>query len=163
MTYKEFVTKAIDALQEIYSINESKAIAVRVLTHYLGISDYEYLVSPNVIIPKPEVKKLQGALDEGVAHIEQLVAAEAILFVAQTHALEAVVGHIAPVDGEIVGAGGELDIARLAGFLGIEHPEGGHLVDLFDGNFSHKASPFVMIAQFSLEGKCFSPADRRGF
>lgn len=67
MTYKEFVTKAIDALQEIYSINESKAIAVRVLTHYLGISDYEYLVSPNVIIPKPEVKKLQGALDELLA------------------------------------------------------------------------------------------------
>ena len=68
MTYKEFVTKAIDALQDLYSINESKAIAIRVLTHYLNVSDYEYLVSPNVIIPKPELKKLQGALDELMAN-----------------------------------------------------------------------------------------------
>lgn len=67
MTYKEFVTKSIDALQELYSINESKAIAVRVLTHFLNVSDYEYLVEPNVIIPKPELKRLQGALEELLA------------------------------------------------------------------------------------------------
>ena len=102
---------------------------------------------------------LQGALDEGVAHIEELVAAEAVLLIAQSHALQAVLGHIAPVDGEIIGSGGELDVARLAVFFGVEQPEGRDLVDLFDGNFVHKASPLAIIAQFSQEGKCFSPTD----
>lgn len=64
MTYKEFVTKSIDSLSSIYSIGESKAIAVRVLTHFLPITDYEYLVDPNVIIPKSDVNILQGAVDE---------------------------------------------------------------------------------------------------
>ena len=64
MTFKEFVTKAIDSLTSIYSIGESKALAVRVLTHFLGVSDYEYLVEPHRIIPKPDLSKLQSALDE---------------------------------------------------------------------------------------------------
>lgn len=64
MTYKEFVTKAINDLSQIYSLGESKAIAVRVLTHFLKVSDYEYIVDPNVIIPKSDLTILQGALAE---------------------------------------------------------------------------------------------------
>ena len=78
---------------------------------------------------------LQGALDEGVPHIKQLIAAEAVLFIAHAHALECVLGHIAPVDGKIVGAGGELDVPRLAAVLGVKHPERRDLIDLFDENF----------------------------
>ena len=64
MTYKEFITKSINSLSEIYSISESKAIAVRVLTHYLEITDYEYMIEPNTIIPKSHLVKLQEAVDE---------------------------------------------------------------------------------------------------
>lgn len=64
MTYKEFVRKATDSLSEIYSLGESKAIALRVLTHHIHITDYEYLVDPNVIIPSSDVNILQAALDE---------------------------------------------------------------------------------------------------
>ena len=60
---------------------------------------------------------LQGALDAGVAHIVKLIAAEAVLLIARTHALEAVLGYIAPVDGEIIGAGRKLDVPRLAAVL----------------------------------------------
>ena len=102
---------------------------------------------------------LQGALDEGVAHIVKLVAAEAVLLIARTHALERVLGRIAPVDREIVGAGGELDIPRLAAVLGVKQPEGRDLVDLFQENFINKASPSGIIAQFSQKSKCFSPTD----
>ena len=100
-----------------------------------------------------------GALDEGVAHIVKLIAAEAVLLIAHTHALKPVLGHIAPVDGEIVGAGGELDVPRLAAVLGVKQPEGRDLVDLFQENFIHKASPSGIIAQFSRKSKCFSPTD----
>lgn len=64
MTYKEFVTKAINELSAIYSLGESKAIAVRVLVHFLKVTEYEYIVDPNVIIPKSDLNILQGALAE---------------------------------------------------------------------------------------------------
>lgn len=64
MTYKEFVTKTIDSLSEIYSLGEARAIAVKVLTHFLKISDYEYIVEPGVIIPKSDLNRLQEAVSE---------------------------------------------------------------------------------------------------
>lgn len=68
MTYKEFVTKAIDSLTDIYTIGESKALAKRLLSHFLDVSDYEYIVEPNKIIPKPDLSKLQDALSELLEH-----------------------------------------------------------------------------------------------
>lgn len=64
MTRKEFITKAIDAMSSTYSLGESKAIAIRILTHYLGLSEYEYYMEQNVPIPKSGQTPLLKALDE---------------------------------------------------------------------------------------------------
>ncbi|HIZ84903.1 MAG TPA: peptide chain release factor N(5)-glutamine methyltransferase [Candidatus Coprenecus stercoravium] len=64
MTRKEFVTKATESLSEIYSPGEAKAISVRILSHFLGLSDYEYSVEPDIPVPKPYLVKLQNALTE---------------------------------------------------------------------------------------------------
>ena len=64
MTRKEFVTKATEALSGIYSPGEAKAVSVRILSHFMGLSEYEYSVEPGVIIPKPDLSRLQNALDE---------------------------------------------------------------------------------------------------
>ena len=64
MTRKEFVTKATECLSENYSPGEAKAISVRILSHFLGLSEYEYSVEPNVVIPKPGLVRIQNALDE---------------------------------------------------------------------------------------------------
>ncbi|HIZ87518.1 MAG TPA: peptide chain release factor N(5)-glutamine methyltransferase [Candidatus Coprenecus pullistercoris] len=64
MTRKEFVTKATESLSAGYSPGEAKALSVRILSHFLGLSDYEYSVEPGVIIPRPELTRLQQALDE---------------------------------------------------------------------------------------------------
>lgn len=64
MTYKEFITKAINSLSEIYSLGESKAIAIRLLVHFLKVTEYEYIVNPNVIIPKSDLQKLDSAMAE---------------------------------------------------------------------------------------------------
>jgi len=64
MTYKEFVTETVEGLSELYSLNESKALAMRVLMHFLHISEYEYHVDSGVFIPKPELEKLRGAVTE---------------------------------------------------------------------------------------------------
>ena len=77
-----------------------------------------------------EKLRLQGALDEGVPHIKQLITAEAVLFIAQTHALQAVFGGIAAVDGEIVGAGRELDVADTLVLI-VDQPELADLPDFF--------------------------------
>lgn len=64
MTRKEFVTKATESLAGHYSPGEAKAVSVRILSHFLGLSEYEYSVEPNVIIPKPDLVRVQEALDE---------------------------------------------------------------------------------------------------
>lgn len=64
MTRKEFVTKATDSLAGNYSPGEAKAISIRILSHFLGLSEYEYSVEPNVVIPKPDLTRIQNALDE---------------------------------------------------------------------------------------------------
>lgn len=64
MTRKEFVIKAIEHLSENYSLGEAKAIAIRILTHFLNLSEYEYSVEPTVIIPRSELSPLLQALDE---------------------------------------------------------------------------------------------------
>jgi len=99
---------------------------------------------------------LQGALDEGVAHIEQLIEAETLPFVAQADAVRLA----AVMDGEIIGAGGELDVALGAVVLCVVEPVFLNPADLFVCNFCHKASPWDMIAQFSPEGKCFYGMDK---
>lgn len=64
MTRKEFVTRATESLAGHYSPGEAKAISIRILSHFLGLSEYEYSVEPNVVIPKPELTRIQNALDE---------------------------------------------------------------------------------------------------
>lgn len=64
MTRKEFVTKATELLADSYSPREAKAISVRLITHFLGLSDYEYSIEPNVVIPKPYLDKIDAALEE---------------------------------------------------------------------------------------------------
>ncbi len=64
MTRKEFVTKATVSLAESYSPGEAKALAVRILSHFLGLSDYEFSVEPNVPIPKSGLDRLYNALQE---------------------------------------------------------------------------------------------------
>lgn len=67
MTQKEFITDSINTLSEIYSLGEARAISVRLLSHYLGVTEYEYLVNPNVIIPKSDLQKLRSAMDQLMA------------------------------------------------------------------------------------------------
>ncbi len=64
MTYKEFVRKATEHLTSLYSMKESKALALRVLSHYLGCNEYDYLVTPDTIIPKTDRAKMEKALEE---------------------------------------------------------------------------------------------------
>lgn len=64
MTRKEFVTKAVESLSETYSPGESKAIAIRIITHFLHLSEYEYSVDPNIAIPKSELTPIQESLQE---------------------------------------------------------------------------------------------------
>jgi hypothetical protein len=90
-----------------------------------------------------------------MAHIDQLIIAIAVRFVAQTDAP----GIAALVDGKIIGTGGELDVPGLALCAFVDDPVFATLLDLFDGNIRHKASPLVIIAHFSCMGKCFSAVD----
>lgn len=64
MTRKEFVTKATESLAQQYSPREAKAVSIRILSHFLGLSEYEYSVEPDVIIPRPDLVRIQEALDE---------------------------------------------------------------------------------------------------
>ncbi len=64
MTRKEFVTKSIDSLSEIYSLPEARALALRVILHFLHLSEYEYLIDSAVAIPKSDLIPLQNAIAE---------------------------------------------------------------------------------------------------
>lgn len=64
MTRKEFVTKATESLSTQYSPGEAKAISIRILSHFLGLSEYEYSVEPDIVIPKPDLVRIQEALEE---------------------------------------------------------------------------------------------------
>lgn len=64
MTRKEFVTKATESLSKHYSPGEAKAISVRILSHFLGLSEYEYSVEPDTAIPRPELVRIGKALEE---------------------------------------------------------------------------------------------------
>lgn len=68
MTRKEFVIKATDSLTDNYSPGEAKAIAIRILSHILGLSEYEYSIEPNLSIPKSHSDRLHKALDELTAN-----------------------------------------------------------------------------------------------
>ncbi len=64
MTRKEFVTKSTELLADNYSPREAKAISIRLITHFLGLTDYEYTIEPNVVIPKPYLDRINAALEE---------------------------------------------------------------------------------------------------
>ena len=64
MTRKEFVTKSIDSLSEIYTLPEARSLALRVILHFLNLSEYEYLIDSAVVIPKSDLVPLQNAVTE---------------------------------------------------------------------------------------------------
>ncbi len=64
MTHKEFIRKATESLSLIYSMGEAKALSIRILVHYLKITEYEYLIEPNLIIPKSHLDILNSVLEE---------------------------------------------------------------------------------------------------
>lgn len=64
MTRKEFVTKSINTLSELYPLPEARALALRVILHFLHLSEYEYLTDSAVAIPKSDLEPLEGAVVE---------------------------------------------------------------------------------------------------
>lgn len=62
MTRKEFITSSIDALTENYPLSEARALATRVLLHFLNLSEYEYLIDSAAVIPKSELTPLSEAV-----------------------------------------------------------------------------------------------------
>jgi len=64
MTRKEFVTRSINSLSEFYSLPEARAMALRVILHFLHLSEYEYLIDSAVAIPKSDLLPLEKAIEE---------------------------------------------------------------------------------------------------
>ena len=64
MTNKEFVTHAIDELCQTFPLASARVMATRLLTHFRGLSEYEYLIEPGKKIPSPELAVLEKALSE---------------------------------------------------------------------------------------------------
>lgn len=64
MTRKEFVTKSIDSLSEIYTLPEARALALRVILHFLHLSEYEYLIDSAVAVPKSDLVHLEKAVSD---------------------------------------------------------------------------------------------------
>lgn len=64
MTRKEFVTRSINSLSEFYSLTEARAMALRVILHFLHLSEYEYLIDSAVAIPKSDLLPLEKAIEE---------------------------------------------------------------------------------------------------
>jgi len=64
MTLEEFVFTSVKQLSELYSREESRSMAVQLLSVYLDIPQYKYISEPNKLIPKEIVIKLQDALSQ---------------------------------------------------------------------------------------------------
>lgn len=64
MTYKEFIGLTIDSLASLYPKEEGKAIAVRLLEHFLGIAPYKTISEGNSRIAHAKLESLSSALDE---------------------------------------------------------------------------------------------------
>lgn len=61
MTLKEFIDGAIARLSGIYDTGEAKALAFRLVEHFLEIPSYEYITEPQTAVTDEE---LMAALDE---------------------------------------------------------------------------------------------------
>lgn len=61
MVYKEFIDKTEKELTKVYPREEGRALAVRLLQHFCGLSSYEHIVEPSGIIPEDKLLLLQSA------------------------------------------------------------------------------------------------------
>ena len=61
MVYKEFIDKTEEELTTVYPREEGRALAVRLLQHFCGLSSYEHIVEPSGIIPEDKLLLLQSA------------------------------------------------------------------------------------------------------
>lgn len=61
MVYKEFIDRTEEELALVYPREEGRALAVRLLQHFCGLSSYEHIVEPSGIIPEDKLQLLQSA------------------------------------------------------------------------------------------------------
>jgi release factor glutamine methyltransferase len=64
MTYSSFISDTLSKLSSLYPPEEGRAIAVRLLQHFCGISSYEHLVEPWGAISPEHVKDLEFAVGQ---------------------------------------------------------------------------------------------------
>ncbi|MCE5321451.1 MAG: peptide chain release factor N(5)-glutamine methyltransferase [Bacteroidales bacterium] len=61
MVYKEFIDRTEEVLEKVYPREEGRAIAVRLLQHFCGLSSYEHIVEPSGEIPDEKLSLLNSA------------------------------------------------------------------------------------------------------
>ena len=61
MVYKEFIDRTEEVLEKVYPREEGRAIAVRLLQHFCGLSSYEHIVEPFGEIPDEKLSLLNSA------------------------------------------------------------------------------------------------------
>lgn len=61
MVYKEFINRTEEELEKVYPREEGRAIAVRLLQHFCGLSSYEHIVEPFGEIPDEKLSLLTSA------------------------------------------------------------------------------------------------------
>jgi len=61
MVYKEFIDRTEEELEKVYPGEEGRAIAVRLLQHFCGLSSYEHIVEPFGEIPDDKLLLLNSA------------------------------------------------------------------------------------------------------
>ena len=61
MVYKEFIARTEEELEKVYPREEGRAIAVRLLQHFCGLSSYEHIVEPFGEIPDEKLSLLTSA------------------------------------------------------------------------------------------------------
>ena len=64
MVYKEFIDKTEERLIGIYVREEGRAMAVRLLQHFCGLSSYEHIVEPFGEIPAEKLILLQSSVNQ---------------------------------------------------------------------------------------------------
>lgn len=64
MTYTEFINETDSKLAGLYGPEERRAMAVRLLQHFCGISQYEHIIEPFGTIAPEKTAVLQQAADE---------------------------------------------------------------------------------------------------
>ncbi len=64
MVYKEFIDKTGERLSGVYEREEGRAMAVRLLQHFCGLSSYEHIVEPFGEIPDEKLILLQSSVNQ---------------------------------------------------------------------------------------------------